>query len=66
MPPGFMDSEDVNGNVTPGSWRNLVENTIVICDARGDHSDRPSSIQAREVRDTMKEYFYDEGAVSFQ
>ena len=66
MPPGFIDSEDCDGNVTPGSWRNLSNNSTEICDLRGDQSGRPSSTEARELRDTLKEFFYDEGAVSFQ
>lgn len=65
-PPGFIDSEDVHGNVTPGSWRCLVDNATEICDLRGDQTMRPSSTQAREVRDNLKEFFYDEGAVDFQ
>lgn len=65
-PPGFLDSEDDLGSVTPGRWRNLVENASAICDMRPAPSGRSSTLQAREVREILKEYFFSEGAVDFQ
>ena len=64
-PPGFMDTEDSNANVVQGSWRNSIDNQQ-ICTLRADPSLRPSTSNAREIRDNLKEYFYDEGAVEFQ
>lgn len=66
VPPGFMDTQDSDGNVTTGSWINLVNDPGNVCDLRGYRGGRPSSILAREVRDTLKEYLYDEGAKRFQ
>ena len=62
---GFMDSENSNGNVVPGLWRNLIDNQE-ICTLTSNQSERPSSLNARDIRNTLKEYFYDEGAVDFQ
>lgn len=66
MPLGFIDSEDGDENVMPGCWRNLLDNSLEIFDTTGDRSGRPSTIEAREVRDTLKQYFHNEGALSFQ
>jgi hypothetical protein len=64
-PPGMIDSEDEHGNLVFGSWRALT-NTQDIFDLRGGASRHPSTLYAREIRDNLKEYFYDEGAVEFQ
>ena len=37
-----------------------------ICDLRSDPSAHSSTVQAREVRDDLKNYFFEEGAISFQ
>lgn len=63
-PPGFLDTEDESGNVIPGKWRDYVDGDV--CTLRPDPSTRPSTARARDVRDHLKEYFYGEGAVSFQ
>ena len=62
---GFMDSENSNGNVVPGLWWAII-NDQEICTLRSNHRERPSSLNAREIRDTIMEYFYDEGAIAFQ
>ena len=61
---GSMDKEDELGNVTPGSWRNAIEE--VVCNIRNDPGARPSTTQAREIRDDIKDYFFEEGSVDFQ
>ena len=63
-PSGFTDSDDGLGNITLGSWRNL--NNSPLNDLERNHCHRPSTLQARQVRDILKEYFFDEGAVKFQ
>lgn len=63
-PPGFIDTEDESGNVIPGKWRDYVDDDV--CTLRPDPSTRPSTARARDVRDNLKEYFFGEGAVSFQ
>ncbi|XP_068687857.1 putative nuclease HARBI1 [Montipora foliosa] len=63
--PGSIDNEDEFGNVVPGSWRNQIDSDD-ICDLRSDPSARSSTLQAREVRDDLKDYFFEEGAISFQ
>ena len=65
-PPGFLDSENEVGTVTPGGWRDLIDNTTAVTDSRPAPGGRPSSQQAREVRELLKEYFFSEGAVDFQ
>lgn len=63
--PGSIDNEDEFGNVVPGSWRNQ-RGSDDICDLRSDPSAHSSTVQAREVRDDLKNYFFEEGAISFQ
>ena len=55
-PPGFQDSEDEQGNFTLGVCRSLVNDTE-ICDIKGDKSTKPSTVEAREICDALKEYF---------
>lgn len=64
-PPGMMDSEDEQAHLVPGFWRGLTD-TQDLCNLRGDAGSRASTLYAREIRDNLKEYFYDEGAVDFQ
>ena len=64
-PPGMMDSEDEQAHLVPGFWRRLTD-TQDLCHFRGDAGSRASTLYAREIRDNLKEYFYDEGAVDFQ
>lgn len=63
-PPGFLNTEDAVGNVRPGDWRNLVDDSVR--HTGRDPCTRSSTLQAREVRNVLKEYFFSEGAVSFQ
>ena len=63
--PGFIDAEDEEGNLIPGTWRNVTNNQDM-CDLVGDRSERPSTRDARSIRDTLKDYFFHEGAVEFQ
>ena len=58
-----MDQEDELGNVTPGRWRNAVED---VCNIRNDPGMRSSTAHAREIRDDIKDYFFEEGSVDFQ
>ncbi|XP_028408828.1 protein ANTAGONIST OF LIKE HETEROCHROMATIN PROTEIN 1-like [Dendronephthya gigantea] len=62
-PIGFMDREDENGQVLLGAWRDEVNATN---DGNGHPSDRPSTSQARQIRDDLKDYFFEEGEVPFQ
>lgn len=61
----MIDSEDEHSNLLLGSWRELT-NTQEIFNLRGGASNHPSPLYAREIRDNLKKYFYDEGAVEFQ
>jgi hypothetical protein len=60
----LVDHEDTNGNVIPGTWRNDYLNSTY---------ERPtmcagyrSSVSAKKIQDTCKEYFCNEGKVDFQ
>ncbi|XP_028394515.1 protein ANTAGONIST OF LIKE HETEROCHROMATIN PROTEIN 1-like [Dendronephthya gigantea] len=64
-PSGFMDIDDGSGNTTPGSWRSLINDSPLSNLARTPR-ERSSTLQARQVRDTLKEYFFNEGAIDFQ
>ena len=63
LQPDSMDQEDEFGNLTPGRWRNTVED---VCSMRNNPGVRPSTTQAREIRDDVKDYFFEEGSVEFQ
>ena len=60
-PPGFADSEDGFGNFGPDDWRQFVQGNV--CDLTADESVRSSSLS---VRETLKDYFFEEGSVDFQ
>ena len=64
-PVGTIDTENEDGNVVPGLWRTFMDNDVV-CDMQADHTTRPSTIQAREIRNDLKDYFFEEGAIPFQ
>ena len=57
--------EDGAGNTTPGSWRSHINDSFPNTLAKAQR-ERLSALQARLVRDTLKEYFFNEGAVDFQ
>ena len=61
----MMDSEDEHAHLLPGFWRGFT-GTQDLCDLRGDADIRASTLYAREFRDNLKKYFYDERAVEFQ
>lgn len=65
-PPGFQDSENEVATVTPGGWRDLIDNCTAVTDMIPAPNGRSSTQQAREVRELLKEYFFSEGAVDFQ
>ena len=63
-PAGYFDDEDENGDLLLDAWRMEVDSaTNDLC---SHPSSRPSTVQARDVRDDMKDYFFQEGAVQFQ
>ena len=62
-PAGYLDSEDEHGQLLLGAWRRIESATNNLA---GHPSDRPSTLKARDVRDDMKDYFFEEGAVNFQ
>ena len=63
-PAGYLDTEDGHGNLVLGAWRREVESSTN--NLSGHSSDRPSTLKARDIRDDMKDYFFEEGAVNFQ
>ena len=63
-PPGFLNTEDDAGNMTPGKWRDYIDGDV--CTLRPDLSTRPSTARARDVHDNLKEYYFGEGPVSSQ
>ncbi len=64
-PPGFLDAEDELGNFKPGAWRNHVDDSSVT-NIRSHQRGRSSTLQARDVRDILREHFFSEGAIDFQ
>ena len=65
-PPGFLDIEDEHGNVRPGGWRNILDESSVGTNSTISPNVRSSTVQAKEIREILKEYFFSEGAVDFQ
>ncbi len=49
--------------MTPGNWRDEVDGNV--CNVKNNPSIRPSKVRAREVRDDLKDYFFEEGAIDF-
>ena len=63
-PPNFNDTELPNGEVIPGQWRNdniSLENFKSISLGTNNYSNN-----AAEVRNILRDYFVNEGAVPFQ
>ncbi|XP_054929960.1 uncharacterized protein [Dermacentor andersoni] len=60
-PPGFVDHEDWEGNVTNGAWRN-DSSALPGWTDQGYHSARA----ALEVRDRLASYFMSDGQVPWQ
>ena len=63
-PTGFMDTEDEDGQVVLGAWRDEVN--IDTNNGNSHPSTRPSTVQARVICDDLKDYFFEEGEVPFQ
>ena len=67
LPQSLVDHVESTGEIVPGTWRDDV--TATVCSflplQKSAHGKRPSS-HAKLVRDEFKEYFYEEGEVSWQ
>ena len=64
-PPGLTDTVDVNGDVIPGLWRNSppTESFLQLQTSSSGHN---STNRAKYVRELFKDYFCNEGALSWQ
>ncbi|CAN7949215.1 unnamed protein product, partial [Ixodes pacificus] len=62
-PPGYVDSEDWQGNLTHGSWRN-DDRGLPLRDMAGLGSHSPGTALA--VRDRLATYFLNDGKVPWQ
>ena len=60
-PIGLIDSEDGNGNIVPGTWRE--KQMIPLQVPSTGHN---STTNAKRVREAFKDYFMSEGAVEWQ
>ena len=60
-PIGLIDSEDGNGNIVPGTWRE--KQMIPLQVPSTGHN---STSNAKRVREAFKDYFMSEGAVEWQ
>lgn len=67
VPQSLVDHIEPTGEIVPGTWRDDV--TATVCSflplQKLAHGNKPSR-HAKLVRDEFKEYFYEEGAVSWQ
>ena len=65
MPHNFVDRDDLNGIVTPGSWRGTVANNCVSNVGRLSSNNAPRT--AMEIRDSFADYFVSPtGTLSWQ
>jgi hypothetical protein len=66
-PQGFADSENEDGTLTMGTWRNFVpENSIFHTQLSNQNAGRPTQT-ASEIRDHLKKYFSsDSGKLAWQ
>ena len=64
-PTGLVDSEDRNGDVIHGTWRqdSTAESFLPLAVPPTGHN---ASNDAKLVREIFKEYFFNEGAVDWQ
>ena len=65
-PSGLLDEEDpATGAVRPGFWRqeNNGQSLLSLTVPRSGHN---ASRDAKEIRDSFKDYFFCEGAVDWQ
>lgn len=66
-PLGSFDVEDADsGTLTPGSWRSEITATDTWLDMSQQSGNRSALNCAKRVRDTYRQYFNNEGAVSWQ
>ena len=64
---GFIDCEDNDGNITPGDWRKITENSSGLISVQRSKAHNRSSFNAYEVRQKFKAYFTSkEGSLSWQ
>lgn len=56
LPHGVMGKDDGLGNITLGSWRELIN--CELCNLPRAHCERSSTLQARQVRNVLKDYFF--------
>lgn len=63
-PAGLVDSDN-HGIITPGSWRQEAPGSS-LQPLQVPPNGHKASTKAKEVRDTFKEYFFNEGAVDWQ
>lgn len=63
-PSGTFDQEDMDGNITPGNWRNEVYAPLQ--DLQRNNISRNASALAKKVREEFRDYFCREGEVPWQ
>jgi hypothetical protein len=63
-PAEYLDSEDEHGHLVLGAWRTEIDSAAHNLSCHP--SNRSSTVQARDIRDDVKENFFEEGAVTFQ
>ncbi|XP_015778411.1 PREDICTED: uncharacterized protein LOC107356303 [Acropora digitifera] len=56
-PAGFIDSEDSNGNILPGDWRNIATGGNGGLNEIGRIVGNRYSVEASDARDAFKDYF---------
>ena len=62
-PEGYGDTIDSEGNILDGAWR--ADQTNYLAPTRASNS-RNGSVAASQVRDILKDYFCNTGAVQWQ
>ena len=66
-PAGFVDSENGDGDIIPGNWRNTVQNEGSSLMSLNHSRSNRSKFDATKIRDDFKSYFNSpQGAVAWQ
>ena len=67
IPAGFVDSENGDGDIIPGNWRNTVQNEGSSLMSLNHSRSNRSKFDATKIRDDFKSYFNSpQGAVAWQ
>lgn len=66
VPSGFVDSDNVDGSLSPGDWRAIAQNDESGTVSLGHVGGNRYTLEASNSRNDFKEYLNNDGAVEWQ